>query len=141
MADKVITPANVLASAGAKTDSGIANIGVDIEAGDLVAVNDPYGTIILFDANAAYPASNLAGVALNKARAGQPVTYATSDPDFTPGFTGAVNETIIGSGTPGQMCPNADNTVGWYKTVLGVMTSATKMNLSPIRSGVATPAP
>ncbi len=136
--DKAITPANVKPSAGAQRSGGIANTGVDIEAGDLVAINAPYETLILFDANAAYPANNLAGIAENKARAGQYCSFITSDPDFTPGFTGLANETIIGSATAGKMASDADNAAGWYKTVLGVMTSTTKLNFSPIRTGVVT---
>jgi len=135
MADKVTIAANVKCGALAVwTPNGMA--GAAISAGDNLCKNAD-GTMGLLDANAVDPANKFVGVALNSAALGQPVAYATSDTQFTPGYPVAVGEVVIVSGTPGKSCPAADAVSGWFVTVLGVGIGGNKINLLPVAAGSA----
>ena len=65
------------------------------------------------------------------------MAYATSDAQFTPGYTVDVGEVVIASGTPGKSCPAADAESGWFVTVLGVGIGSNKINLLPVAAGAA----
>src|SRR4051794_2677710 len=104
MADKVVTPANVLASSGANTRQGVTAAGVTITAGDNLAKKDD-GTLALFDANGAAPYNKYEGTALHGSLAGQPIVYVRSDSAFQPGYSIAAGEEVIGSATPGKTAP------------------------------------
>jgi hypothetical protein len=127
MADFTVTPANVIASAGAATSQGTTGTGVTITAGQTLARQND-GTIVLYDANGVAPLNTMVGVALHASLAGQPIVYARSDPTFTPGFTlPAIGDAVIGSQNPGMLCPDADKLAGWYVTEVGRAISTTQI--------------
>lgn len=135
MADYTVTPANVIASANARTTTGTA--GATILAGQALA-QDVDNSMKLFDANAATPLNVLKGIALHGSLAGQPITYVTSDTNFAPGFGSLVaGDCIIGSAvTPGNLCPDADKASGWYVTEVGRAIDATHIKMTIIATGV-----
>lgn len=136
MSDIAITAASVLPSAnGQLTRSRLA--GATITAGQAVAI-DTDGTVKLFDANGAVPLNVCAGIAVNGASAGQPIDYCYEDlTGFALGGTVAAGAIVIGSATPGGIAPAADNTTGWFTTVLGIGCGSNKIILRLIASGVA----
>lgn len=136
MADYSVTPANVIASTNARTKTGTAD--VTITAGQTV-YKKVDGTIALYDANGSSPANVMAGIALHGSLAGQPITYVISDPAFQPGFALTVGETVIGSDTPGGLCPDADKAPTWYVTEVGHGISTTEMKMQIVPVGVAIP--
>ena len=137
MADYTVVPANVLASLQAQTSTGTTDAGVTITAGQLLAQN-ANGNMALYDANSATAALTvLKGVALHGSAPGQPITYARSDPAFTPGFAlTAVGDAVIGSQNPGMMCPDSDKATGWYVTEVGRAISLTQIKLNIVATGV-----
>ena len=146
MADLVLTPANVSASALAVRISGIA--GVAITAGqtvyedvvDLDAFSRP--KIKLYDANAAITTAMLGsvrGVAENTAGVGQPVSVVISDPSFTHGLAGVTKgDVLIASATAGGIAPVADLASGWRPAVVMIATSATVAVLGIVQNTTAT---
>jgi hypothetical protein len=138
MADFVVTPANVIASASAQTSTGTTGTGVTITAGQSLCKNAD-GTIGLYKANGAAPSNVFVGVSLHGSLAGQPITYVRIDPAFTPGFAlAAIGDAILGSGAnAGGVCPDADKVTGWFVTEIGRSISLTQIKISPIAVGVA----
>jgi hypothetical protein len=137
MADYVVTAANVAHSSSARVITQTA--GATITRGQLLYLDTSSGTVKLFKANGAAPQNQFYGIALEDCASGQDLLVCTSDPSFTPGFSAAAGQVVIGSGAvAGNAAPVADNATGWYTTILGVMKSATVMNFSPVASGVAT---
>ncbi len=126
-----VTPANVLASANATKQTGVA--GATITAGQALYVDTANGNVMkLLDADAVAPANVYAGIALHGSLTGQPITYVLSDPTFTPGATLVSGDTIWTSATAGGITKTAaDNSSGVKVTVIGSATSSTVMNLSP----------
>jgi hypothetical protein len=137
MADIAITAANVAASASANKITGVA--GAAITAGQPVYLDAATGTYKLTDANLSAAAAAEAGIALDNAAIGQPLTIARSDPSFTLGGTVAAGAVVVLSATPGGIAPVADLASGWYTTVLGIGIGSNKIKLQPIVSGVAVP--
>lgn len=135
-ADYSVTTSSVVASEEAVIRRKAA--GAAITVGQAVHVKAD-GTLGLYDANGTAPANVFAGIALNSAATGQPVLYAESDPEFTPGFTVAANAIVIGSATAGGLCPATDLATGHYLTIVGVGIGSNKIDLNPIKSGVVTP--
>lgn len=135
MAAAAITAANVIASAQALKVTVPA--GATITAGQSVYV-DSAGVAQLTDSDLSATAAKCDGIALNGGAAGQPITIVTDDPDFQHGATLAAGDTVWTSPTAGGITKTiADLATGQFTIVLGVCTSATKMVLRPIRSGVA----
>lgn len=144
MADFLVVPANVKASAGAVLGDGIAL--VEINIGDAVYEDSAYdGKVGLADSNAALPYCMFAGISLVHVYAGGPVRYVKSDPDFSHGLTlstgAAVTANLIAilSANAGKLAPSADLAATWKLEVISFILSATKMNLQPSRTGIATP--
>jgi hypothetical protein len=138
MADYSVTAANVLASANAQKKTGTA--GATITAGQSLYIDTADSNKLkLYDANAASPANVMAGIALHASLAGQPITYVISDPAFTPGFAITAGATVIGSATPGGLCPDADKVTGWYVNEVGHGISTTQIKMAIVASGVAVP--
>lgn len=144
MADISITAASVFTSAPAG-NSGTVRIksdllaGATITAGQAVYIDTgatPYN-IKLADANAASPACDVAGIALNGAAAGQPISYAVADPAFVIGATLATGDRVYASATAGGLTKtDADLTGTGYKvTLLGIMVTTTTMNLAIVPGG------
>lgn len=137
MADYTVTAANVLASGTATKTTGVA--GTTITAGQaLYADASDSNKLKLADANASSAAATLVGIALHAALAGQPITYATADDDFTHGLTTvAASDVIILSGTAGALAPVADLASGWFPVVAMVAKSATKAHFRITQGSVA----
>jgi hypothetical protein len=138
MADYSVTAANVLKSASGKTKQGVIAAATTITAGESL-YKLANGTIGLFDANGVAPANVLEGIALTGGGAGQPIVYAYDDPTFTPGFTVAAGATVIGSATPGGMCPDADKATGWTVNEVGHGIGSNQITLKIINTGAAVP--
>ena len=136
MANYTVDPTAVIASSRASKFTAPA--GVAINAGQSVYVAAD-GTLGLYDANAAAPANVFAGIALDSGAAGQPIVVAKTDPNFGPGFTLAAGEVVVGSATPGGLCPVADLASGTVPTVVGVGIGGNKMDFAPFSGGVAKP--
>jgi len=135
MADLVITPANVLTYSGAQTESGTA--GEAVTAGETLYRHTD-GNLYRADCSTAAKARAV-GIALNSAAAGQPVAYAKAG-GLNPGATVAVG-TIYGvTDTAGGIGPVSDRATGDYITILGVGTTASRIELAINRSEVATAA-
>jgi hypothetical protein len=136
MADLSPTAANVLKSNSAKVAEGIA--GATITAGQTLYIDTADSDKLkLADADGAGVINTVAGIALHAALAGQPIKYVTKDPDFTPGFSALAGDTIWQSDTPGGLTKTlAELEAGDVITVLGGMTSTTKMNLNIVRLAV-----
>jgi hypothetical protein len=140
MADKSVTAASVLASANADVGDGIIGAATTLTAGDVIYQDPTTLTWLKANASTAPPVSKAAAIALTGGSAGQPVHYVTYDPSFTPGFSIAVHETIIVSGgAAGKLCPIADNTTGWYWTLVMVGIGSNKAFLKFVNSGVPKP--
>lgn len=135
MADFAPTAANVVPSSSAQTAQGTA--GETITAGMTLYINTS-------DSNKLYKAQNdgtslqatVCGIAINGASAGQPVKYVTSGSLTLGSITsGAAGLIAVLSTTFGGMAPSTDLASTRYVTVLGVLTSATVLQVSIINSG------
>ena len=121
MADLSQTAANVHTNSGASTSSGEA--GEAITAGEPVYIDTTDSNKIKkCDANVAASAA-CAGIAVNDAASGQPVTYCTAG-SMDLGATLTVSETYILSATAGAIAPVGDMASGMYATNLGIASAA-----------------
>ena len=135
MADLTITAANVVPGTGAKKRTGTA--GTTITAGQTVYLDATDNKYKLYDADSATAAVRaLAGIALNGAANGQPLTVQYEG-NITIGATVAAGVIYVGSDTAGGIMPAADIETGDYVTVIGVGISTTQIKLAFIESGVA----
>lgn len=139
MVDLVVTAANVVKGSRAKIVSG--TYGATVTAGQTVYA-DPTddNRYKLADADSATAAVRAtAGIALNSGSAGQPADILESG-RYNPGATVTVGTIYVQSDTPGGIMPAADLEAGDYVTVLGIGVSASQIDVSIHRSGVAVPA-
>lgn len=135
MADLTITAANVIAQSGSTKTSGTA--GATITAGKIVYLDSADGKYKLADADSATTAvRSPAGVALNGAADGQPLSVCTSGP-VTIGATMSAGVAYYLSPTPGGIAPVADILAGDYPSILGIATSTTVLTVKIQESGVA----
>ena len=135
MAAISITAANVLKSSTGQVSVGTA--GATITAGQSVYIDtSDSNKIKLADANGTAPANTFAGIALNAASSGQPVSYCTNDnAGFTIGATVVAGDTIWLSQTPGGLTKTIGDLSGGIAIVVGVMLTTTTMNLTPVVGG------
>lgn len=135
MADLTITAANVLAGSGATKVAGTA--GATITAGQAVYLDTSDNEYKLADCDHATAAVRApAGLALNGASDGQPLTVLTGGP-ITIGATVTAGVAYYLSPTAGGICPVADVLSGDYPTILGIATSATVLDVKIHSAGVA----
>ena len=137
MAAISITAASVLKSSTGSVSVGVA--GASITAGQSVYIDtSDSNKIKLADANGTAPANTFAGIALNAASSGQPVSYCTNDSSgFTIGATVLAGDTIWLSPTAGGITKTeSDLIAGCTKIVIGNMLTTTTMNLNPNVGGV-----
>lgn len=133
-ADITVTPASVKVVSG-PTETGTTSEA--ITAGQAVYVTTA-GLIGLADANAAGK-DVAAGIAINSAASGQPVSYAKTGATVAVGATVVVGTIYVLSATAGGVCPAADLATGHKTTVLGVATTAANVKLSIVASGITVP--
>jgi hypothetical protein len=135
MADLVITAANVVVGAGAKTEHGTA--GATVTAGQPVYEDATTGRFLLADNNSAtVRARTPKGLALNGAANGQPLAIVTEGP-VTIGATLTAGVAYYLSDTPGGIGPVADLASGEYPTIIGIAASTSVLNVNIQSSGVA----
>lgn len=123
MTDVAITPANVLAGAGATLEHGTA--GEAIAQGKVVYRAEADKRYKLADNNSATAEARVPrGIALNSAATGQPLTILKAGP-LTIGGTVVANTAYYLGDTPGGICPVADLTpgAGEYVALVGMATS------------------
>ena len=135
MAAISITAANVLKSSTGQVSVGTS--GATITAGQSVYIDtSDSNKIKLADANGTAPANTFAGIALNAASSGQPVSYCTNDTaGFTIGATVVAGDTIWLSQTPGGLTKTIGDLSGGLAIVVGVMLTTTTLNLTPVVGG------
>lgn len=135
MADFTIVPGSVLKSTAGNSTIGIA--AVAITQGKAVYVLGD-GTIGLADSDGTAPANVVAGISQNSASAGQPISYTTDDVAFVPGFTSTPGTVVyLSSDNAGGLVSDyTEINSGATVTIMGVMTSTTVLNLSPVVGGV-----
>lgn len=138
MVDIALTPASVLKSTSARTETGTA--GATITQGQVVYLDAATtGEWLLADNNAATAAargSGKIGIALNGAADGQPLTVQLEG-DITVNAVLTAGTAYYLSDTPGGICPLADLLTGEYVVLLGVAKSTTVLHLDIQYSGVA----
>jgi hypothetical protein len=133
LADLSITAANVVAGSGAKTTAGTA--GATLTAGQVVYYDSATSSYKLADTDSATAAvRSPAGITLNAAAAGQPVTILQSGP-ITIGATVAVGVSYWLSGTAGGICPVADVAPGDYPCIVGIGTSTSVVQVQFLEAG------
>lgn len=134
MADLVITAANVVPGATAKTRAGTAGAAVTPGQPLYEAADGKWYPADCDSATAA--ARSPLGLALNTAAAGQPVDVVRGGPVIL----GAVLTAGVGyylSATAGGICPVADLASGDYPVFLGFAISASVLDVTIVEAGVA----
>lgn len=135
MVDLVVTAGNVVAGSGASKTNGTA--GSVITAGQVVYFDDATSNYKLADNNSVTAGVRApAGIALNGAAIGQPVSVLTSGL-VTIGAALAAGVAYYLSDTPGGICPVADLASGEYPVIIGIATSATVLDVKIHSAGVA----
>lgn len=117
-----ITPSAILPSTKARLRTATAT--ETITAGKLVYKVDAK-TVGKADASVAAK-SQVAGVAVNTAAAGQPLTYVERDPLLEIGGAHRIGEVYV-SATSGDFVRAADAATGWQVCALGVVVAETKL--------------
>lgn len=136
MADLTITATSVVKGTNPSVIQGTA--GATITAGQTVYLDTTTNTYKLADGDGASPLYVVAGVALNGAATGQPLTIQTGG-DITIGATVASGIPYFQSATAGGICPAADllSQSGNKTTLIGIGTSSTKIQLYLVSPGSA----
>lgn len=136
MADYTVTAADVQQTASAQVVGATA--GATITAGQAVYKDSTDSNKIKLADCEVDPAYECVGIALNGASDGQPIDYVVRDIGFTPGFSGAIGDIVILSGTAGGLCPSTDLLAADYAVVIGVFTTTTTINMQCNTYGRAT---
>ena len=137
MVDLVITAGSVVAGSNAKKTPGTA--GATVTAGQTVYRAAASGKFLLADSDSATAEVRApAGIALNGASDGQPLTIQTEG-DINLGVTLVVGKTYVLSDTPGGIMPVEDLETGDYTTVLGVASAANNLEMKIVIGGAAVP--
>lgn len=126
MAAISVTASSVAPGSGCTTTTGTA--GATITAGQCVYV-DASNLIQLVDVDASDIASTIAGVSLNAATSGQPVTYATGG-HVTFNAVLVKSKAYVAGATAGEINPIADHTTAWRMSLLGIAKSTTSLLLT-----------
>lgn len=132
MVDVVVTAANVARVSGSVRN---ADAGVAITAGDVLYI-DSNGVAQLAQHDLTDVEAAAAGIALNDAAVGQPVTYQVAGVIDLGAVLTAGEVYVVGAGD-GGIAPVADIGVGDYATVLGVAVSSNNLQIGINASGVA----
>lgn len=138
MANLSQTPANVSLTTASDATIQKVKYGEAITQGQPVYLNSADGEYYKADANASSTTAAAAGIALTPGAAGEYGIIVTSG-EMDLGATLVVGETYVVSATAGAIAPIADLTTGDYPTILGVATTAGKITINILSSGVAKP--
>lgn len=133
MADLTQTAANVQSGAGNTTQTRDASVAVT--AGDSVYL-DANNLVTPCENDQTATEALCAGVALNDAAAGQPVTYQTGG-QINLGATLVVGETYVVGAVAGAIAPVADVIATEFSTIIGVAISTSLLEMGLLPSGVA----
>jgi hypothetical protein len=135
MADLSITAGNVVPGSGAIRRRGVA--GEAIDAGEMLYLDPADGTYKLADCDSATVAARSpAGIAVNSAGVGQPLTLVESG-DVTLGSVLTAGTAYYLSGTAGGIAPVADLLTGDYPVIVGIARSASVLRIGLLEAGVA----
>jgi hypothetical protein len=126
-----------------QVDGGVIDgtAGETITAGQAVYLDTTTGKFKKATANATSVVllATVAGIALNGAALDQPLRVQASG-TIVIGGTVVVGKTYVLSATAGAICPDADITTSlYYKTILGVGTTAARIALNINNSGAQIP--
>jgi hypothetical protein len=133
MADLVQTAANVVPGTPSSIQQGTA--GVSITQGQTVYLDAASGTLKLANATTSLASATVAGIALNSALAGQPVSYLTSG-QLVLGAILTAGKVYVNSTNSGNMAPIADLASGMRTTILGFAINTTTLQVGIVNSGV-----
>jgi len=140
MSDRALTPDNVVPTASAVIERGIAYH--QINAGDLLYIDAANSNKLRNASNTDASTAELVGIALNSAEANQPIAYATSgDVNVLANEVVAGTVYVLGA-SAGNISPAGDldstsNTR--YCSVIGVGINSTTLRVHIINSGVLNP--
>jgi hypothetical protein len=127
VADLTITPANVVVVGTPVMKSGYA--AVAITAGQAVYLDSGTNTIKLSKADADIT-SQVDGIALNTAAAGQPVWYITAGVLALGAVLAAGKVYVLSGGAAGAIAPVADLATGWRTTLLGIALTTGQLSIA-----------
>lgn len=132
MAELSITAANVLPATTATIARGTA--GETLVAGQTVYIKTTDSNkIYKCQCDGTQAEAELAGLTINGAAAGQPISYVTSG-DVTIGSASTAGRVIVVGTTAGAAMPSADLATNNYTSVLGGMKSASVLKVSIINT-------
>lgn len=135
MADLGPTAANVVKQSTTTVGTGTA--GETITAGMAVYLKTSDSKYYKADANVTTAEAVVAGIALNSVSAGQPISFATGGKLTLGSVTaGAAGVPVALSTTAGGLAPDGDISSGNYYTFIGVMTSATELQIGIIVTSI-----
>lgn len=123
MANITVSAAGVAKGSNATFETGVA--GATITAGQVLYKDTSDSNKLKLAISTTLAASQVAGIALHGASAGQPIQFQTDGDLLLVGTTLGVGAVIVLSATAGAMCPSADldaTTGTSYCSVLGVTT-------------------
>jgi predicted transcriptional regulator len=128
MADLAVVAASVAAYSDAIVETGTA--GETITAGQSVYVDATTNRYKLANAKNAPPKTTVYGIALNDARAGQPLTVQKVG-GINLGVAVTIGGIYVLSGTnSGGIAPVADIAAGWLSAIVGVGVTTTRLQLA-----------
>jgi hypothetical protein len=134
MADLVITPANVIAGAGATLQSSYA--GVAIAAGQVIYINPADSKAYLAVANGTAQQATVAGIALNGAAVGQPVWYITAGPLNVGTVLSQGKLYVLSGAVAGNIAPTGDLAAGWRTSLLGYAVVTSQLQVGLVVTGI-----
>lgn len=136
MADLSITAASVVKVSGTPR---VYTAGGTITAGQAVYIDTgDSNTVKAADNNVSALVATVAGIALNGAATGQPVSVlATASDVINLGATLTLGETYVLSDDPGGIAPIADILTTQYVSIIGVAVTTANLRLLLYNSGIA----
>jgi hypothetical protein len=137
MADLSLTAANIVPSVNATKASGTA--GEALAAGDLIYKKASDGFYYKADANDSTKVP-VVGMAACSAATAQPFFFYTADSALEVGSHSAgIGTPLFSSATAGKICPAADLSTSMRTQLIGITTTATKINFAIVDGGVVIP--
>lgn len=135
MVDITVTAANVHPYSDATRQ--LVQAGEAITPGQPVYLKSSDSKYYKCDSNAGLEESGAAGIALGYAPAADDYFTMQTAGDIDLGATLTVGEIYVVSGTAGGIAPCGDLTTGWYTTILGIATTAAKLQMDIHKGQIA----